>query len=216
MQPPQAQTRTIGRWSQNLMRPTNVTPCLPSTQWPSSEEKPSSSKTGGINKWSVTTRAGSDNKTKKSAHPDVVFSLQVLLATPPPDARARADAHQVHVALHPQQGGRCVREPRERSSLDFQRWVTCVFHFLMLLSFRISQAQPLLCVSTGIRMWALNGYNLVDGYPKYIHKLGFPKTVRKVDAAVHIGETGKTLFFTDEDYWRCVYVFKTLGWFFRV
>lgn len=62
-------------------------------------------------------------------------------------------------------------------------------------------------------MWALNGYNLVDGYPKYIHKLGFPKTVRKVDAAVHIGETGKTLFFTDEDYWRCLYVFKTLGGF---
>lgn len=83
----------------------------------------------------------------------------------------------------------------------------------MLLSFRISWAHPLLCVSTGIRMWALNGYNLVDGYPKYIHKLGFPKTVRKVDAAVHIGETGKTLFFTDEDYWRCLYVFKTLGLF---
>lgn len=65
-------------------------------------------------------------------------------------------------------------------------------------------------------MWALNGYNLVDGYPKYIHKLGFPKTVRKVDAAVHIGETGKTLFFTDEDYWRCLDVFKTLGLFYIV
>lgn len=51
-------------------------------------------------------------------------------------------------------------------------------------------------------MWALNGYNLVEGYPKYIHKLGLPKTVRKVDAAVHIQDTGKTLLFTDEDYWR--------------
>ncbi|KAM8904266.1 collagenase 3 [Spinachia spinachia] len=53
----------------------------------------------------------------------------------------------------------------------------------------------------GIRMWALDGYNVVEGYPKYIHKLGLPKTVRKIDAAVHIGDTGKTLFFTDEEYW---------------
>lgn len=60
------------------------------------------------------------------------------------------------------------------------------------------------CVYTGIRMWALNGYNLVDGYPKYIHRLGLPKTVKKVDAAVHIKDTGKTLLFTEEDYWRCV------------
>lgn len=61
---------------------------------------------------------------------------------------------------------------------------------------------PKRCVSTGIRMWALNGYNVVDGYPKYIHTLGFPKTVREIDAAVHIGDTGKTLFFADEEYWR--------------
>lgn len=53
-------------------------------------------------------------------------------------------------------------------------------------------------------MWALNGYSLVDGYPRYIHKLGLPKKIRKVDAAVHIKDTGKTLFFADEDYWRCL------------
>ncbi|KAA8593853.1 hypothetical protein FQN60_004687 [Etheostoma spectabile] len=35
----------------------------------------------------------------------------------------------------------------------------------------------------------------------YIHKLGLPKKIRKIDAAVHIGDTGKTLLFTDEDYW---------------
>uniref|UniRef100_A0A8C9VTV2 Collagenase 3 n=1 Tax=Scleropages formosus TaxID=113540 RepID=A0A8C9VTV2_SCLFO len=50
-------------------------------------------------------------------------------------------------------------------------------------------------------MWALSGYNLVEGYPKYIHKLGLPKSIRKVDAAVYIPDTGKTLLFTDEDYW---------------
>lgn len=74
----------------------------------------------------------------------------------------------------------------------------------MFYSFVISQTEPLLCVPTGIRMWALNGYSLVDGYPRYIHKLGLPKKIRKVDAAVHIKDTGKTLFFTDEDYWRCL------------
>lgn len=55
-------------------------------------------------------------------------------------------------------------------------------------------------------MWALNGYNLVDGYPKYIHKLGLPKTVRKVDAAVNIRDMGKTLLFVDEEYWRYVII----------
>ncbi|XP_047450312.1 collagenase 3 [Mugil cephalus] len=61
--------------------------------------------------------------------------------------------------------------------------------------------KDLVVIFSGIRMWAMNGYNIVDGYPKYIHKLGLPKTVRKIDAAVHIQDTGKTLLFTDEDYW---------------
>ncbi|XP_076137564.1 collagenase 3-like [Alosa pseudoharengus] len=56
-------------------------------------------------------------------------------------------------------------------------------------------------IFSGIRMWALNGYDLVEGYPKYIHKLGLPKKIRKIDAAVYIPDTGKTLLFTDEDYW---------------
>lgn len=79
----------------------------------------------------------------------------------------------------------------------------------------VHKAKTLICL-TGIRMWALNGYNLVDGYPKYIHRLGLPKTVREVDAAVYIRDTGKTLLFTEEDYWRYVIInlslsrFKTL------
>lgn len=55
-------------------------------------------------------------------------------------------------------------------------------------------------------MWALNGYEVVDGYPKYINTLGLPNTVKKVDAAVHISDTGKTLLFTDEEYWRFVFI----------
>uniref|UniRef100_A0A3Q0SUS8 Collagenase 3 n=1 Tax=Amphilophus citrinellus TaxID=61819 RepID=A0A3Q0SUS8_AMPCI len=61
--------------------------------------------------------------------------------------------------------------------------------------------KDLVIIFSGIKMWALNGYNLVDGYPKYIHKLGLPKSVRKIDAAVNIKDTGKTLLFTDEEYW---------------
>ncbi|KAK1168364.1 collagenase 3-like [Acipenser oxyrinchus oxyrinchus] len=64
-----------------------------------------------------------------------------------------------------------------------------------------SAEKDLVFIFSGIRMWALNGYNLVEGYPKYIHKLGLPKTVRRIDAAVQITGTGKTLLFTDEDYW---------------
>ncbi|XP_078513139.1 matrix metalloproteinase-18-like [Lissotriton helveticus] len=53
----------------------------------------------------------------------------------------------------------------------------------------------------GLKYWALNGYDVVQGYPKNIHTLGFPKTVKKVDAAVHNEETGKTLFFVGNKYW---------------
>ncbi|KAM7399602.1 hypothetical protein PAMP_018866 [Pampus punctatissimus] len=56
-------------------------------------------------------------------------------------------------------------------------------------------------IFSGIRMWALYGYTPVDGYPKYIHKLGLPKSVRKIDAAVYIRDTGKTLLFAEEQYW---------------
>ncbi|KAF3847941.1 hypothetical protein F7725_020969 [Dissostichus mawsoni] len=61
--------------------------------------------------------------------------------------------------------------------------------------------KDIVIIFSGIRMWALHGYNLVDGYPKYIHKLGLPKDIREIDAAVHIKDTGKTLLFTDEHYW---------------
>ncbi|MBN3300150.1 MMP13 Collagenase, partial [Amia calva] len=64
-----------------------------------------------------------------------------------------------------------------------------------------SPEKDLVFIFRGIKMWALNGYTLVEGYPKYIHKLGLPKSVRRIDAAVYLKETRKTLLFTDEDYW---------------
>lgn len=44
---------------------------------------------------------------------------------------------------------------------------------------------------------------MVQGYPKNIyHSLGFPQKVKKIDAAVHEDETGKTYFFVANEYWR--------------
>lgn len=32
--------------------------------------------------------------------------------------------------------------------------------------------------------------------------MGFPKEMKRIDAVVHIDDTGKTLFFTGNKYWR--------------
>ncbi|KAM9321359.1 collagenase 3-like [Gastrophryne carolinensis] len=53
----------------------------------------------------------------------------------------------------------------------------------------------------GKKFWALNGYDIADGYPKKLHELGFPKAVKSIDAAVHNSATEKTLFFTGDKYW---------------
>lgn len=55
-------------------------------------------------------------------------------------------------------------------------------------------------------MWALNGVDIIEAYPKSITKLGLPEKIKKVDAALHIGDKGKTLLFTDEEYWRFVLI----------
>ncbi|XP_030602059.1 collagenase 3a [Archocentrus centrarchus] len=53
----------------------------------------------------------------------------------------------------------------------------------------------------GQKVWAFSGYDLVRGYPKPISSFGLPKTVKKVDAALHDQQTGKTLFFVGSDYY---------------
>ncbi|XP_025933679.1 stromelysin-1-like [Apteryx rowi] len=49
--------------------------------------------------------------------------------------------------------------------------------------------------------WAVNGYNIQPGFPKPIQNLGFSKSVRKIDAAVHDQTTKKTYFFVGHRYW---------------
>ncbi|XP_015277097.1 PREDICTED: interstitial collagenase-like [Gekko japonicus] len=54
----------------------------------------------------------------------------------------------------------------------------------------------------GNRYWALNGYDIVRGYPKSITQLGLPQQVNQIDAAFSDSETGKTYFFVGSKYWR--------------
>ncbi|XP_076969238.1 stromelysin-2-like [Tamandua tetradactyla] len=54
----------------------------------------------------------------------------------------------------------------------------------------------------GNKFWATRGLEVQAGYPRGIHTLGFPPTVRKIDAAVSDQEKKKTYFFVEEKYWR--------------
>lgn len=55
---------------------------------------------------------------------------------------------------------------------------------------------------SGKKFWALNGYDILEGYPQKLSELGFPKEVKKISAAVHFEDAGKTLFFSGNQVWR--------------
>ncbi|KAM3935300.1 matrix metalloproteinase-18-like [Leptodactylus fuscus] len=55
-------------------------------------------------------------------------------------------------------------------------------------------------VFKGKRYWTLNGFDMSQG-SKSITDLGFPKNVKKIDAAVHVEDLGKTLFFVGNKYY---------------
>uniref|UniRef100_A0A2K6G508 Matrix metallopeptidase 1 n=1 Tax=Propithecus coquereli TaxID=379532 RepID=A0A2K6G508_PROCO len=51
--------------------------------------------------------------------------------------------------------------------------------------------------------WAVQGQNVLPGYPKDIYRsFGFPRTVKHINAAVSEEDTGKTYFFVANKYWR--------------
>ncbi|XP_039600458.1 collagenase 3-like [Polypterus senegalus] len=56
-------------------------------------------------------------------------------------------------------------------------------------------------VFKGKRVWGLQGYDILQGYPRSIQKFGFPPKVKKVDAALYIEQTRKTLFFVGTHYY---------------
>ncbi|XP_077200332.1 stromelysin-1-like [Paroedura picta] len=59
-----------------------------------------------------------------------------------------------------------------------------------------------LFIFKGEKYWASKGNILQPGYPKSIHALGFPRSVKKIDAAVYDKSTKKTFFFSNDKYWR--------------
>ncbi|XP_073469185.1 matrix metalloproteinase-18-like [Aquarana catesbeiana] len=55
-------------------------------------------------------------------------------------------------------------------------------------------------VFKGNLYWTLNGFDISQG-ARSITRLGFPKNVKKIDAAVHVEHLGKTYFFVQNKYW---------------
>ncbi|KAJ8414649.1 hypothetical protein AAFF_G00038510 [Aldrovandia affinis] len=53
----------------------------------------------------------------------------------------------------------------------------------------------------GDQYWGVKGYRVLPGYPKALSSLGFPSSVQKIDAAVYIRRTTRTLFFVGNKYW---------------
>ncbi|XP_053168876.1 stromelysin-1-like [Hemicordylus capensis] len=63
-------------------------------------------------------------------------------------------------------------------------------------------AKDTLFLFKGRNFWAFKGTATEPGFPKTISSLGFPKMVKKVDAAVYDGKRNKTYFFSDGKYWK--------------
>lgn len=58
--------------------------------------------------------------------------------------------------------------------------------------------------TTGAHYWGIRGNTILPGYPKPVTDFGFPLSVTKVDAAVYVTLTSRTLLFVNNKYWRCV------------
>ncbi|XP_007944197.1 stromelysin-1 [Orycteropus afer afer] len=54
----------------------------------------------------------------------------------------------------------------------------------------------------GNQFWAIRGNEVQVGYPRALYTLGFPSTIRKIDAAISDKEKKKTYFFVEDKYWR--------------
>uniref|UniRef100_A0A670IV30 Peptidase metallopeptidase domain-containing protein n=1 Tax=Podarcis muralis TaxID=64176 RepID=A0A670IV30_PODMU len=54
----------------------------------------------------------------------------------------------------------------------------------------------------GSKYWATKGNTIQIGFPKNIHSLGLPKSVKSIDAAAHDSSSKKTYFFSGNSYWK--------------
>ncbi|XP_054482528.1 matrix metallopeptidase 30 [Anoplopoma fimbria] len=53
----------------------------------------------------------------------------------------------------------------------------------------------------GDHYWGIRGNTVLPGYPKPLSNFGLPPSVTKVDAAVYVSVTGRTLLFAQDRYW---------------
>uniref|UniRef100_A0A7N6A606 Peptidase metallopeptidase domain-containing protein n=1 Tax=Anabas testudineus TaxID=64144 RepID=A0A7N6A606_ANATE len=53
----------------------------------------------------------------------------------------------------------------------------------------------------GAHYWAIRGNTILPGSPKPLTDFGLPQSVTKVDAAVHVSFTSRTLLFVNNKYW---------------
>ncbi|XP_066474893.1 stromelysin-1-like [Tiliqua scincoides] len=65
-------------------------------------------------------------------------------------------------------------------------------------------------VFKGNQYWAVKGDSKLPGYPKYIHSLGFPADVKKIDAALFDANGKRTYYFTSDRYWSFDETSRTL------
>ncbi|XP_004709063.1 stromelysin-2 [Echinops telfairi] len=63
-------------------------------------------------------------------------------------------------------------------------------------------SQDTVFIFKGNKFWATRGNEIQVGYPRSIHTLGFPPTVKKIDAAMSDQKEKKTYFFVEDKYWR--------------
>ncbi|KAK7904239.1 hypothetical protein WMY93_016846 [Mugilogobius chulae] len=68
-------------------------------------------------------------------------------------------------------------------------------------AYELNGRQSSVTVFEGKMYWKIRRYSVQPGYPKPLRNLGLPSYVRKVDAAVHLTSTGKTLLFVNDAYW---------------
>lgn len=63
-------------------------------------------------------------------------------------------------------------------------------------------SRDIVFIFKGKQFWAVRGSEVQAGYPRGIHTLGFPPSVKKIDAAIFDKQKKKTYFFVEDKYWR--------------
>ncbi|KAM5181756.1 stromelysin-1-like [Mantella aurantiaca] len=62
-------------------------------------------------------------------------------------------------------------------------------------------AKDVVYLFKGQQYWATSGVKMLWGYPRPITNFGFPRTVKKIDAAMFLKDERKAIFFVEDKYW---------------